>query len=150
MIILGFLMIVGGIAVFAALLIRTLLLYAVVVTGPIAFLGLVWSPARPWFRRWVTAVIALIFTKLGVVVVFGLGVAALSNLTFDGGVSEAIGRLLTGTLLMLIAAIVPVVAFKFFDFLGEESVQSLHAGRPPSAAPRRCSGGWTRAGSPSG
>jgi hypothetical protein len=127
MIVLGFLMIVGGIAVFAALLIRTLLLYAVVVTGPIAFLGLVWSPARPWFRRWVTAVIALIFTKLGVVVVFGLGVAALNNLSFDGGVSEAIGRLLTGTLLMLIAAVVPVVAFKFFDFLGEESVQSLHA-----------------------
>jgi hypothetical protein len=51
-IILGFLMIMGAIAVFAALLIRTLLLYAVVVTGPIAFLGLVWSPARGWFRDW--------------------------------------------------------------------------------------------------
>lgn len=80
MIILGFLMIMGGIAVFAALLIRTLLLYAVVVTGPIAFLGLVWSPVRPWFRRWVTAVVALIFTKLGLVLVFGLGISALNNL----------------------------------------------------------------------
>jgi hypothetical protein len=127
-IMLGFLMIVGGIAVFAALLIRTLLLYAVVVTGPIAFLGLVWSPIRPWFRRWVTAVIALIFTKLGVVVVFGLGIAALNSLTFDGGVLEAIGRLLSGVVLMLIAAMVPLMAFKFFDFLGEETVTALHSG----------------------
>jgi TrbL/VirB6 plasmid conjugal transfer protein len=127
-IILGFLMIMGGIAVFAALLIRTLLLYAVVVTGPIAFLGLVWSPVRPWFRRWVTAVVALIFTKLGVVVVFGLGIAAMNNLDFDGGILEALGRLLAGTVLMLISAFVPIVAFKFFGFLGEQAVESLHAG----------------------
>jgi hypothetical protein len=127
-IILGFLMIMGAIAVFAALLIRTLLLYAVVVTGPIAFLGLVWSPARPWFRLWVTAVIALIFTKLGVVLVFGLGIAAMNNLDFDSGLLEALGRLLAGTVLMLISAFVPIVAFKFFSFLGEQTVESLHAG----------------------
>jgi len=132
MIILGFLMIVGGMAVFAALLIRTLLLYAVVVTGPIAFLGLVWSPVRPWFRRWVTAVVALIFTKLGVVVVFGLGISAMNQLEFDGGVLEALGRLLTGTVLMLISAFVPIVAFKFFGFLGEQAVESLHAGAQTS------------------
>jgi hypothetical protein len=137
MIVLGFLMIVGGIAVFAALLIRTLLLYAVVVTGPIAFLGLVWSPVRPWFRRWVTAVVALIFTKLGVVVVFGLGISALNNLSFDGGVLEAIGRLLSGVVLMLIAAVVPIVAFKFFDFLGEETVTALHAGATGSVTRTR-------------
>jgi hypothetical protein len=131
-IILGFLMIMGGIAVFAALLIRTLLLYAVVVTGPIAFLGLVWSPVRPWFRRWVTAVVALIFTKLGVVLVFGLGISAMNNLDFDGGVLEALGRLLSGTVLMLISAFVPIVAFKFFGFLGEQAVESLHAGASAS------------------
>jgi hypothetical protein len=132
MIILGFLMIMGGMAVFAALLIRTLLLYAVVVTGPIAFLGLVWSPVRPWFRRWVTAVVALIFTKLGVVLVFGLGISAMNNLDFDGGILEALGRLLSGTVLMLISAFVPVVAFKFFGFLGEQAVESLHAGAQTS------------------
>jgi hypothetical protein len=131
-IILGFLMIMGGIAVFAALLIRTLLLYAVVVTGPIAFLGLVWSPVRPWFRRWVTAVVALIFTKLGVVVVFGLGISAMNNLDFDGGILEALGRLLSGTVLMLISAFVPIVAFKFFGFLGEQAAESLHAGASAS------------------
>src|SRR5918996_2557008 len=132
MIILGFLMIVGAMAVFAALLIRTVLLYAVVVTGPIAFLGLVWSPVRPWFRRWVTAVVALIFTKLGVVLVFGLGISAMNNLDFDGGVLEALGRLLSGTVLMLISAFVPIVTVKFFGFLGEQAVESLHAGASAS------------------
>jgi hypothetical protein len=128
MIVLGFLMAMGAIAVFAALLIRTLLLYVVIVTGPIAFLGLVWSPTRVWFRRWATAVIALIFTKLGVVVVFGLGISAMNTLDFDGGLLEALGRLLTGTVLVLIASLVPVVAFKFFGFLGEQTVEVLHSG----------------------
>jgi hypothetical protein len=128
MIVLGFLMAMGAIAVFAALLIRTLLLYVVIVTGPIAFLGLVWSPTRVWFRRWTTAVIALIFTKLGVVVVFGLGISAMNTLDLDGGLLEALGRLLTGTVLVLIASLVPVVAFKFFGFLGEQTVEVLHSG----------------------
>jgi len=128
MIVLGFLMAMGAIAVFAALLIRTLLLYVVIVTGPIAFLGLVWSPTRVWFRRWATAVIALTFTKLGVVVVFGLGISAMSDLDLGGGLLEALGRLLTGTVLVLIASLVPIVAFKFFGFLGEQSVEALHSG----------------------
>src|ERR671910_1448992 len=128
MIILGFLMIVGAMAVFAALLIRTLLLYVVIVTGPIAFLGLVWSPTRVWFRRWATAVVALIFTKLGVVVVFGLGISAINTLDMDGGLLEALGRLLTGTVLVLIASLVPIVAFRFFGFLGEQTVEVLHSG----------------------
>lgn len=128
MIVLGFLMIAGGMAVFAALLIRTLLLYAVIVTGPIAFLGLIWEPARAWFRRWVTTIVALLFTKLGVVVIFGLGISAMNNLDFDGGILEALGRLMSGALLMLISALVPIVAFKFFGFLGEHTAETLHAG----------------------
>jgi hypothetical protein len=136
-IVLGFLMIVGGIAVFAALLIRSLLLYAVVVTGPIAFLGLVWTPARAWFRRWCVAVVALIFTKLGVVVVFGLGISAMNSLDFGDGVLESIGRLLTGALLMLIASLVPLVAFRFFDFMGEQTVASMHAGAHASVSRTR-------------
>jgi TrbL/VirB6 plasmid conjugal transfer protein len=128
MIVLGFLMAMGAIAVFAALLIRTLLLYVVIVTGPIAFLGLVWSPTRVWFRRWATAVVALIFTKLGVVVVFGLGISAMNTLDMDGGLLEVLGRLLTGTVLVLIASLVPIVAFKFFGFLGEQTVEVLHSG----------------------
>jgi hypothetical protein len=132
MIVLGFLMAMGAIAVFAALLIRTLLLYVVIVTGPIAFLGLVWSPTRVWFRRWATAVIALIFTKLGVVVVFGLGISAMNTLNLDGGLLEALGRLLTGTVLVLIASLVPIVAFKFFGFLDEQTVEALHSGAQSS------------------
>jgi hypothetical protein len=62
------------------------------------------------------------------VLVFGLGIAAMNNLDFDGGVLEALGRLLAGTVLLLISAFVPMVAFKFFGFLGEQTVESLHAG----------------------
>jgi hypothetical protein len=82
-------------------------------------------------------VVALIFTKLGVVVVFGLGISAMNSLDFGDGVLESIGRLLTGALLMLIAALVPVVAFRFFDFMGEQTVASMHAGAQASVTRTR-------------
>jgi hypothetical protein len=69
-----------------------------------------------------------IFTKLGVMLVFGLGISAMSTLDLGGGILEALGRLLAGTVLLLISAFVPIVAFKFFSFLGEQTVDSLHAG----------------------
>ena len=95
-----------------------------------------------WFWRWVTAVIALVFTKLGVVVVSGLGISAMNNLDFDGGLLEALGRLLTGVVLVLIASLVPIVAFKFFGFLDEQTVRRCTAvPSPASSAAAKSSGG---------
>jgi hypothetical protein len=69
--------------------------------------------------------------------VFGLGISAMNNLDFGGGLLEILGRLLTGALLLLIAALVPLVAFRFFDFLGEEAVSSMHSGAQAGVARSR-------------
>ena len=53
-------------AVFAALLVRTMLLDIAVVMGPLAIMGLAWEKTHGWFKKWVSVVIALIFTKLAV------------------------------------------------------------------------------------
>jgi len=133
-IILGFLTVVGAVAVWVALLIRAMLLYVVVVIAPICFAGLVWEPARGWFRRWLTMIVALVFTKLGVVLVFSLGVSAVGTAGLGDSSWEQLGQLFAGLVMLLMASLVPIACSKFFSFLGDESVQALHAGAAGGAA----------------
>jgi len=133
-IIFGFLAVVGAIAVWMALLIRAMLLYVVVVIAPICFAGLVWEPTRAWFRRWLTMIVALVFTKLGVVLVFGVGVAAVGTAGQGTGTGAQLGQLFSGLVMLAMASLVPIACFKFFSFLGDESVQALHSGAAGGAA----------------
>lgn len=133
-IILGFLTVVGAVAVWVALLIRAMLLYVVVVIAPICFAGLAWEPTRGWFRRWLTMIVALVFTKLGVVLVFSLGVSAVGTAGLGNSSWEQLGQLFAGLVMLLMASLVPIACFKFFSFLGDESVQALHAGAAGGAA----------------
>ena len=133
-IIFGFLTVLGAVAVWVALLIRAMLLYVVLVITPICLCGLAWEPTRGWFRKWLTLVVALVFTKLGVVLVFGLGVAAVSSAGLGDSTWEQLGQMFSGLVMLLMAALVPLATFKFFSFLGEESVQALHAGAAGGAA----------------
>ena len=83
-----------------------------------------WAPTRAWFRRWLTMIVALVFTKLGVVLVFGIGVAAVGSAGQASGTAAQLGQLLSGLVMLAMAALVPIACFKFFAFLGEESVQA--------------------------
>jgi len=133
----GIFAILGAIAVFIALLVRMMLLYIVVIIGPFAFAGLVWEPTRHWIRTWLTLVVALVFSKLGVVLVFGLGVSMIGSLDFSNdGPLAAIGQLVAGLMMLFMAALVPWACFKFFSFIGEESVSALHAGTTSAARGR--------------
>ena len=133
----GIFAILGAIAVFIALLVRMMLLYIVVIIGPFAFAGLVWEPTRRWIRTWLTLVVALVFSKLGIVLVFGLGVSMIGSLDFaNDGPLAAIGQLVAGLMMLFMAALVPWACFKFFSFIGEESVSALHAGTTSAARGR--------------
>lgn len=133
----GIFAILGAIAVFIALLVRMMLLYIVVIIGPFAFAGLVWEPTRQWIRTWLTLVVALVFSKLGVVLVFGLGVSMISSLDFAGdGALAAIGQLVAGLMMLFMAALVPWACFKFFSFIGEESAAALQSGTASTARAR--------------
>lgn len=127
--------VLGCLALFLALLIRTNLLYVMVVIGPIMLAGLPWRATHVWARRWVSLVVALIFTKLGVVIVLAVGTAMLSA-TVAGpsgsggegtGVLNLMGTFVGAGAMLTVAALAPVGAFRFFDFLGESTVASLHA-----------------------
>ncbi len=119
-IVFGAFLVFGSLAVFAALLVRTMLLDIAVVLGPLAIMGLAWDKTHGWFKKWISLVVALIFTKLAVMIVFGLGVSGLESLSFGDDGPGIVGVLLTSTLMLFVAALVPVACFKFMSFIGDE------------------------------
>ena len=130
------LVIVGSLALFLALLIRSNLLYIMVVIGPIMLAGIPWRVTQKWAVRWISIVVALIFTKLGVVIVMAVGSGALTSALVGGfageegqemEVLELMGQFLGAGVMLMVAALTPVATFAFFDFLGENAVGSLHA-----------------------
>ncbi|SDU17475.1 type IV secretion system protein [Jiangella alkaliphila] len=137
-IIFGILLVLGAIAVWGALLVRSMLLYVVIVMGPIAIMGLAWQYTSGWFRSWIAVVNALVWTKLAVMVVFGLGVSAIAGADFGSDGPGAVGVLLSGALMMLMAALVPIACYSFMSFVGDEVHASvLHRGGISAAAAGR-------------
>ncbi|WP_092622616.1 type IV secretion system protein [Jiangella sp. DSM 45060] len=134
-IVFGIFLVFGALAVFAALLVRTMLLDIAVVIGPLAIMGLAWDKTHGWFRKWISLVVALIFTKLAVMIVFGLGVSGLESLSFSTDGAGVVGVLLTSTLMLMLAALVPVACFKFMSFIGDEiEAGHLHGAGTAAAA----------------
>ena len=123
----GVFLVLGAIGVFGALLIRTMLLYVTMVMGPLAIMGLAWEKSRSWFKIWVGVTVTLIVSKLAIMIVFGLGVTVLETLSFGEGGAGIAGAMLTGTLMLLMAALMPIACFKFINFVGDEAQASgLH------------------------
>lgn len=126
-IIFGIMLVLGALAVWAALLIRSMLLYITIVLAPIAIMGLAWDYTSGWFKRWVAIANTLIWSKLAIMVVFGLGVSAIEGADFGTDGAGAVGVLLSGALMMLMAALVPIACFSFMSFIGDEiHASTLH------------------------
>ena len=74
----------AGLAISAAaivwfsLLIRKALLLVAVVFGPVALAGATWDATKGWFAKWAAFVIALIFSKLVLVVIFLVAIGQVS------------------------------------------------------------------------
>lgn len=118
----------GLFLVWAALLIRSMLLIISVVLAPIAIMGVGWEVTQSWFRTWASATIALIITKPVIVIVFGLGTSALQALPTNATPAAAIGQLFTSALMLALAGLSPMACFKLVDFLGEQAVAGQHMG----------------------
>lgn len=140
----------AGLAISAAaivwfsLLIRKALLLVAVVLGPIALAGATWEATKGWFTKWATFVVALIFSKLVLVVIFLVAITQVSapiqaDLT-------SVADPISGVVLMAIAAFAPYLTYKFLSFVGidmyhaisseQEAKQALNRPIPiPTAAP---------------
>ncbi len=113
---LSFLAITAAGIVWFSLLIRKTLILVAVVMAPIALSGASWDATRGWFGKWASFVLALVFSKLVIVIVFLVAITQV-NAPIDTGLSS-IADPVAGIVLMFIAAFAPYMVYKFIAFVG--------------------------------
>lgn len=105
-----------------SLLIRKALLLVAIAFGPVALAGLSWESARGWFGKWATFVVALILSKLVVVVIFLIAISQVATpISAD---LTAISEPIAGIVLLFVAAFAPYMAYKFLSFVGFDMYQA--------------------------
>jgi type IV secretion system protein TrbL len=121
--------------VWFSLLIRKALLLVAIVFGPIALAGATWDAAKGWFAKWVAFVIALILSKLVLVVIFLVAVARVSA-PIDADLAS-ISDPIAGIVLMFVAAFAPYITYKFISFVGFDMYHAMSSEQEAKSALNR-------------
>jgi hypothetical protein len=127
-------LIVGALAVFLELLMRTSAIYVAVLFLPIVLAGLVWPPTLRWARRLIELLAALILSKFIIVAVLSLAASALAS-----GLGNAdLPALLTGASLLLLASFAPYTLLRLAPII--EGAATSHLEGAASSLPGRAWG----------
>ncbi len=119
------LVIAASFVVWISLLVRKALLLVAVVLAPIAFAGATWDAARGWAARWGGFVLALIASKLVVVVVFLLATAQVAApISAD---LQSFADPMAGIVLLMVAGFAPYLTYKFISFMGFDMYHAMSA-----------------------
>jgi type IV secretion system protein TrbL len=121
--------------VWFSLLIRKALLLVSIVFGPIALAGATWDAAKGWFAKWVAFVIALILSKLVLVVIFLVAVAQVSA-PIDADLAS-VSDPIAGIVLMFVAAFAPYITYKFISFVGFDMYHAMSSEQEAKSALNR-------------
>lgn len=113
---LGSMAVGAALCVWCSLLLRKALILVAVVLAPIALSGQSWRATRAWTSRWATFVVALIASKLVMVVVFLVAINQMdSPIDLDlASISDPIA----GVVLMVVAGFAPYLTYKLIAFVG--------------------------------
>jgi hypothetical protein len=108
-----------------SLLIRKALLLVSIVLAPFALAGQSWDATKGWFGKWASFVIAMILSKLVLVVTLLVAVTqTASPLAPDlASVSEPVA----GIVLMMVAAFAPYMTYKLIAFMGSDMYHLMSA-----------------------
>jgi hypothetical protein len=149
-------LIAAVVIVWVALMIRKMLIIVAAVFAPIAFSGAASDVSRSWVRRWIEFTVALIFSKLILVIIFMIGLSVLDGVGSNSGsghhgVSQSVTDLAVGTLTLLLAGFAPWLAIKMVHFAGDSfHVAHAQAGaatagaRTMVAAPQKAASSYQR------
>ena len=134
--------------VWLSLLVRKALLLVAIVFAPLAFSGASWDASRGWIGKWAMFVVALICSKLVLVVMFLVAITQVSA-PIDADLAS-ISDPLAGIVLMAMAAFAPYLTYKFIAFVGFDMYHTIgseqdakHALNRPVPVPGRGAGGGT-------
>lgn len=132
---LSFLALSAAAIVWFSLLIRKALILVAVVMAPVALSGGSWDAARGWFGKWAAFVLALVFSKLVIVVVFLVAINQVNApIDFD---LASIADPVAGIVLMFVAAFAPYMVYRFISFVGFDLYQSIAAEQDAKQAMNR-------------
>lgn len=111
--------------VWFSLLIRKALILVTVVLAPLALSGASWDVTKGWIGKWATFLIALIVSKLVLVVVFLVAITQVST-PVDAGLT-AVTEPIAGIVLLGIAAFAPYMTYRLISFMGFDLYNSMGA-----------------------
>ncbi|KUF06940.1 hypothetical protein [Leucobacter sp. G161] len=121
--------------VWFSLLIRKALLLVAIVLAPIAFAGAAWDVPPGWVGKWAAFVIALIVSKLVLVVVFLIAITQISTpIAVD---LAAVTEPVSGIVLLFIAAFAPYMVYRFISFLGFDLYHAMGSEQEAKGAVNR-------------
>lgn len=127
--------IAGAMVVWMSLLVRKALLLLAIVFAPIALAGSSWDHTRSWLSRWATFVIAMILSKLVLVVIFLLATAQVAA-PVDADL-QSVSQPITGVVLMLMAGFAPYLTYKAIAFMGFDMYHAMSAEQEAKGALNR-------------
>ena len=131
----------AGLAITAAaivrlsLLVRKALLLVAVVFAPLAFSGASWDASRGWIGKWAMFVVALICSKLVLVVMFLVAITQVSA-PIDADLAS-VSDPIAGIVLMAMAAFAPYLTYKFIAFVGFDMYHAIGSEQDAKSALNR-------------
>jgi hypothetical protein len=129
---LGICVVLGALAVYLELFVRSVMIHVVTYFLPLMLVGLIWTPTRRWARRGIEFLAVLIFAKFVMYAVIALGWSAVASFD-DQRLTTAWASVLTGLVLLAVAAFLPWLLFKLLPFM-ESYVHTALTRRDASAA----------------
>ncbi|EGD44016.1 hypothetical protein NBCG_01604 [Nocardioidaceae bacterium Broad-1] len=115
----------GAFLVWLSLLVRKALLLIAVVFAPLALAGSSWDRTRAWVGRWASFVVAMILSKVVMVVIFLIATTQVSA-PIDADL-KSISDPIAGIVLMLVAGFAPYIAYKAISFMGFDMYHAMSA-----------------------
>ena len=130
--------------VWFALVIRKMLIIITAIFAPLAFAGGVADLSRGWVRKWLEAVLALVFSKLILIIIFIIGLGVLGGMGSPSAATplSAITEEITGLLILLVAGFSPWMALRIVHFTGD------HVATMAGSASHASAGASTVVGAP--
>ena len=121
--------------VWLSLLVRKALLLVAVVFAPLAFSGTSWDASRGWIGKWAMFVVALICSKLVLVVMFLVAITQVSA-PIDADLAS-VSDPIAGIVLMAMAAFAPYLTYKFIAFVGFDMYHAIGSEQDAKSALNR-------------
>ncbi|MEU7183239.1 MULTISPECIES: hypothetical protein [Streptomyces] len=125
-------MLAGALLMWIELLIRGAAIYVGVALGPLVNAGLVDRDLWGKSKKWIGALLALGLSKPVLFALLGLGGAILSDST--GSMSDAVSKILVGSLILLLAVFASATLYKWVPSFGDEMAQLHHDRKAASSS----------------